>query len=86
MDWRQILHALIVGRGDLFAFEVETGLDRIRLAWRRWPQRGTRAHVAAAELHSQAAEWAGVQPDNTQALLERSFQMAIGWNAYRGMG
>ena len=86
MDWRQILHALIVERGDLFAFEVETRLNRIRLAWRRWPPRGTRAHVAAAELHLQAAEWAGVQPDNTQALLEQSFQVALDWNTFRGMG
>ena len=69
MDWRQVLHALIVGRGNLFAFEVETRLGRIRLAWRRWPPCGTHAHKAAAELHCQAADWAGVQPDHRQALL-----------------
>ena len=62
MEWRQVLHALIVERGDLFAFEVETRLGRIRLAWRRWPPVGTLAHKAAAELHSQAADWAGVEP------------------------
>ena len=61
MEWRQVLHALIVKRGDLFAFEVDTRLGRIRLAWKRWPPPGTRAHKAAAELHRQAADWAGVK-------------------------
>ena len=73
--WRKALYALICKHGHLFAFEVDTRFGKTRLAWRRWPPRGTRAREAAAELHSQAAEWAGVQPDNTQALLERSFQM-----------
>lgn len=69
MEWRQILHALIVERGNLFAFEVETRLGRIRLAWRRWPPCGTRAHKAAAELHRQAADWAGVELEFQPALL-----------------
>ena len=69
MDWKQVLHALIVERGDLFAFEVETRLGRIRLAWRRWPPCGTHAHKAAAELHRQAADWAGVNLACQPALL-----------------
>ena len=69
MEWRQVLHALIVGRGDLFAFEVETKLGRIRLAWKRWPPSGTRARDAAAKLHRQSADWAGVELACQPALL-----------------
>ena len=58
--WREVLSALICERGDLFAFEVDTRYGRTRCAWRRWPPRGTHAHEAAAELHSQATKWAGL--------------------------
>ena len=61
--WVHVLHVMICEHGNRFAFEVHTRkcvgeYSFIQIAWSRWPPRGTRAHKAAAELHSQAAKWA----------------------------
>lgn len=61
VGWAQFLHALICERAHVFAFEADTRFCRVRIAWRRWPPRGTRAHKAAVELHFQAAEWASLE-------------------------
>lgn len=56
---------MICERGNRFAFEIHRRevecymrYTYLCIAWRRWPPQGTRAHKAAAELHSQAAIWA----------------------------
>ena len=62
--WVHVLHVMICECGSRFAFEVHTTRDPfgkyiwVSIAWERWPPLGTNAHKAAAELHSQAAEWA----------------------------
>ena len=64
--WVHVLHVMICECGNRFAFKVHTReyvypelrYNWIHIAWSRWPTPGTRAHKAAAELHSQAAEWA----------------------------
>ena len=63
VDWALLLYALICERGNVFAFEVDMRFSRVRIAWRKWPPRGSRAHKAAAELHRQAVEWVSFESE-----------------------
>ena len=63
--WVHVLRVMICECGNRFAFEVHrgemdysVGYRSIHIARSRWPTPGTHAHKAAAELHSQAVEYA----------------------------
>jgi len=59
---RAVLRALVERHSDRFAFETRECADRPgslqRLAWRKWPRRGSRDWQAAVDAHAQAVAWA----------------------------